>query len=180
MGEGFSVNYGGWGDGANGSKVDWGVYNQHGAVYFGHYLIGYFGGTVIRNSAALAPEFSGLTGAATGIKWASKSGAKNSTETVQRWMSKAELNATQETGLLRGGRDGTHYVTDSANSNALRARQRSALPQTPEVKVTFEVPQGSFSEPSKVDPAFNMPGGGMERTASGNIPVTGLRGYGDV
>src|SRR5699024_5862301 len=37
------------------------------------------------------------------------------TETVQRWMSKAELKATQETVLLRGGRDGTHYVTDSAN-----------------------------------------------------------------
>jgi RHS repeat-associated protein len=93
------------------------------------------------------------------------------TETVQRWMSKAELKATEKTGLLRGGRDGTHYVTDSANSNALRARQRSALQQTPEVKVTLEVPKGKFSPPSKVEPAFNMPGGGMERTATGNIPV---------
>ncbi|WP_442957010.1 MULTISPECIES: TreTu family toxin [unclassified Photobacterium] len=94
------------------------------------------------------------------------------TETVQRWMSRAELKATQETGLLRGGRDGTHYVTDSANSDALRARQRSALPQTPEVRVTLEVPKGVFSKPSKVAPAFNMPGGGMERTATGKIPVT--------
>jgi len=93
------------------------------------------------------------------------------TETVQRWMSKPELKATQETGLLRGGRDGTHYVTDAANSNALRARQRSALPQTPEVKVTLDVLKGKFSPPSKVEPAFNMPGGGMERTATGNIPV---------
>ncbi|WP_368501966.1 hypothetical protein [Photobacterium sp. 1_MG-2023] len=58
-------------------------------------------------------------------------------------MSRAELKATQETGLLRGGRDGTHYVTDSANSDALRARQRSALPQTPEVRVTLEVPNGN-------------------------------------
>lgn len=87
-------------------------------------------------------------------------------------MSKAELRATKETGLLRGGRDGTHYVTDSANSTAQRARQRSALPQTPEVKVTLEVPAGKFSQPSRVEPAFNMPGGGMERTATGNIPVT--------
>ena len=86
-------------------------------------------------------------------------------------MSKAELKATQETGLLRGGREGTHYVTNSANSNALRARQRSALPQTPEVRVTMEVPKGVFSQPSKVKSDFNMPGGGMERTASGNIPV---------
>lgn len=59
-------------------------------------------------------------------------------------MSKAELKATQETGLLRGGREGAHYVTDSANSNAVRARHRSALPQTPEVKVTLEVPTVIF------------------------------------
>jgi len=87
-------------------------------------------------------------------------------------MSKAELEATQKTGLLRGGRDGTHYVTDAANSNAKRARQRSALPQTPEVKVTLEVPKGKFSQPTRVEPAFNMPGGGIERTATGDIPVT--------
>lgn len=90
-------------------------------------------------------------------------------------MSKAELKATQETGLLRGGRDGTHYVTDAANSSEKRARQRSALPQTPEVKVTMDVPAGKFSQPSRVEPAFNMPGGGMERTATGNIPVN-IRG----
>lgn len=90
-------------------------------------------------------------------------------------MSKAELKATQETGLLRGGREGTHYVTDAANSTAQRARQRLALPQTPEVKVTLEVPRGKFSSPSKVEEAFNMPGGGMERTATGDIPVTILR-----
>jgi len=94
------------------------------------------------------------------------------TETVQRWMSQAELKATKETGLIRGGRDGTHFVTDSANSNAKRARQRSALPQTPEVKVTLEVPAGKFSSPSRVEPAFNMPGGGMERTATGKIKAT--------
>ncbi len=100
---------------------------------------------------------------------ATKSGG---TKTVQRWMSRAELKVTQETGLLRGGRNGTHYVTDAANSNSLRARQRLALPKTPEIKVTLDVPKGVFSKPSKVDPAFNMPGGGIERTAKGNIPVT--------
>ena len=100
---------------------------------------------------------------------ATKSGG---TKTVQRWMSRAELKATQETGLLRGGRNGTHYVTDAANSNSFRARQRLALPKTPEIKVTLDVPKGVFSKPSKVDPAFNMPGGGIERTAKGNIPVT--------
>jgi hypothetical protein len=93
------------------------------------------------------------------------------TVTVQRWMSQAELKATQQTGLLRGGRNGTHYVTDAANADALRARERLALPQTPEVRVTMEVPIDALSAPSRVNPAFNMPGGGMERTATGNVPV---------
>jgi hypothetical protein len=39
----------------------------------------------------------------------------------------------------------------------------------------MSVPKGLFSDPSKVQPAFNMLGGGMERTATGNIPVTILR-----
>lgn len=66
---------------------------------------------------------------------------------------------------------GAHYVTDTANTDPLRARQRLALPQMPEVRVTLEVLKGAFSQPSRVDPAFNMPGDGMERTATGNIPV---------
>jgi RHS repeat-associated protein len=90
---------------------------------------------------------------------------------VQRWMSKAELESTKKTGLLRGGRDGTHYVTDSANSDPLRARQRLALDRTPEVRVTLEVPSSVLSPPSRVNPLNNMPGGGMERTATGNVPT---------
>lgn len=88
-----------------------------------------------------------------------------------RWMSKAELEATQKTGLLRGGREGTHYVTDAANADPLRARQRLSLPQTPEVRVTMEVPSNALSAPTRVESLFNMPGGGIERTATGNVPV---------
>ena len=92
-------------------------------------------------------------------------------EIVQRWMSKAELDATQKTGLLRGGRSGTHYVTDFANHDPLRARQRLALPQTPDIRVTLEVPAGVFSPATKVRPDFNMPGGGLERLGSGDVAV---------
>jgi len=35
----------------------------------------------------------------------------------------------------------------------------------------LRVPGGGFSSPSRVLPANGMPGGGMERTATGNIPV---------
>lgn len=100
---------------------------------------------------------------------ATTAGVKGTVEIVQRWMSKAELKATQETGLLRGGRAGTHYVTDAANASPIRARLRSALPQTPEVRATIEVRSGTFSPPSRVEPNFNMPGGGMERTATGDV-----------
>jgi RHS repeat-associated protein len=93
------------------------------------------------------------------------------TEVVERAMSNAELKATEDTGLLRGGRDGTHYVSDAVNNDAGRAQQRLALPQKPEVKATMEVPKGKFSEPQKVQPANKMPGGGTERTATGKIPV---------
>lgn len=105
-----------------------------------------------------------MTGSASGA-------AAKETVTVQRWMSKAELKATQETGLLRGGRDGTHYVTDAANADPLRARQRLALDRTPEVRATLEVPGSALSTSSRVNPKYNMPGGGMERTATGNVPV---------
>lgn len=97
------------------------------------------------------------------------------TEVVQRAMSKAELKATQDTGLLRGGRSGTHHASDAVNSSAGRAQQRLALPIKPEVRVTLKVPEGRFSAPTRVEPNFNMPGGGMERTASGEVPVTIIR-----
>jgi hypothetical protein len=48
-------------------------------------------------------------------------------EVVQRAMSRAELAATESSGLLPGGRGGTHYVSDAVNSSAGRARQRLAL-----------------------------------------------------
>ncbi|MGH3827127.1 MAG: RHS repeat-associated core domain-containing protein, partial [Pseudonocardiaceae bacterium] len=100
----------------------------------------------------------------------SENTTKGQTEIVQRWMSSAELEATGNTGLVRGGRGGTHYVGDASNSDPLRARQRLALPQTPEVRADLEVPRGAFSAPKRVDPAYGMPGGGLERTATGSIP----------
>jgi RHS repeat-associated protein len=97
--------------------------------------------------------------------------AQEGTETVQRAMSRAELAATESTGLLRGGREGTHYVSDAVNSNASRAQQRLSLPQKPEVRATLEVPAGRLSPPTRVAPNYNMPGSGMQRTATGPIPV---------
>jgi RHS repeat-associated protein len=97
--------------------------------------------------------------------------AATSTENVVRVMSKAELSATKSTGLVRGGREGTHYATTAASNDAKRATQRLALPKPPQVKVTLQVPKGTFSQPTKVKPANGMPGGGVERKATGKIPA---------
>jgi len=99
-------------------------------------------------------------------------GATAATEVVQRAMSRAELASTRATGLLRGGRTGEHYVSNAINSNAHRARMRLALPQTPELRVTMEVPAGALADPTRVLERYRMPGGGMERIGYGDIPVT--------
>jgi hypothetical protein len=96
------------------------------------------------------------------------------TETVQRAMSKAELDATKKTGLVRGGREGTHYASNAIGNDAKRVQQRLALGTKPQVKVTMQVPKGTFSASTRVKPAQLpngkvLPGGGMERTATGNI-----------
>ncbi len=126
--------------------------------------------TLIVGSADVAPAAKYVSG---------KLSQTAKTETVQRWMSKAELKATKETGLVRGGRGGKHYATDSANKSATRARQRSALEQTPEVRATLEVPAGKFSKPSTVKPKYSMPGGGAERTARGKVPAKVIKVDGD-
>jgi hypothetical protein len=91
-------------------------------------------------------------------------------------MSTAELEATREFGLLRGGREGVHFVSDAVNSSATRAQMRLALPNVLDVRVTPGAPRGVFSAPSRVAPlelpgGGILPGGGLERTATGKIPV---------
>jgi RHS repeat-associated protein len=127
-----------------------------------------FAGQAIKAARAAEHAVEAVRGAETAFEVGK---AAKGTVAVQRWMSKAELKATQETGLLRGGRDGTHYVTDAANADPLRARQRLALDRTPEVRATLEVPSNALSTPSRVNPKYNMLGGGMERTATGNVPA---------
>ena len=83
-----------------------------------------------------------------------------------------ELDAIRSSGVLsRGGRAGDHFVSDAVNSSANRGRQRLSLPASPELRATLEVPSGVFASPSKVLQNTDVPGGGMERTAPGNVDV---------
>jgi len=92
-------------------------------------------------------------------------------------MSQAELESIRRRGLLtRDGRPGNHYVSPSVNADANRARQRLGLPNRPEVRVTMEVPAGTFSRPSPVQPfdlpgGGTLPGGGLEMIAPGNLDI---------
>jgi hypothetical protein len=87
-------------------------------------------------------------------------------------MSHAELDSIRRTGTLdRGGRPGDFFVTPSTSKDPLRARQRLALPSTPEVRVRLSVPARSFGPWRTVAPYKGMPGGGIERVAPGNCPI---------
>ena len=127
---------------------------------------------VAKSCAAVAGPLRGVLGSSASVRRSTRPG----TEIVQRAMSRAELEATINTGLLRGGRPGTHYVSDAVNTTGNRARARLALPTRPEVRATMEVPDGTFSSPSTVAP-YRLPdgtvlrGGGTERTAAGDVPV---------
>jgi RHS repeat-associated protein len=152
-------------------------YYENGGSYWGAVGIGSMGGVTAAMDVSGVGDIYALSARATAgvaARVAARAGARDAaeggeTELVQRAMSRAELQATEDTGLVRGGREGTSYVSDNVNSNALRARQRLALPQTPELRVTLEVPRGAFSPPKLVDPRYGMPGGGMERMGTGQI-----------
>jgi RHS repeat-associated protein len=107
-------------------------------------------------------------------------GGREGTEIVERAMSKAELRATRETSLVRGGREGVHHVTNSVSKSATKAQQRLGLESKPEVAAQLKVPKGQFSAPTRVKAVDHpkggvLPGGGLERTATGNVPAKVIR-----
>jgi len=124
-----------------------------------------------------AAEFLGFgakgTGGALGEAAGTVSGSGKTI--VQRVMSREELANTKATGLLRGGRPGTHFLTDSAPDSAVAAQQQLALPTTPEVRVTMEVDSNAVSSSSPVTPDYGQPGGGTQRTATGPVAVKILK-----
>lgn len=89
-------------------------------------------------------------------------------EIVQRVMSLGELDATRKTGLVRGGRSGVHYVSESISEDAEIAKSTLALDQLPQVRVTMEVPRGRFGSPTTVY-GQGQTGGAFERRATGKI-----------
>lgn len=98
--------------------------------------------------------------------------------TFQRVMSKAELEVTQATGLLRGGREGENFFTNAASLDAKRAQQRLGLDGPlrdvrVEFRITGDVP---LSGPRTAKAGkYGAPGGGREFSTNGKTPIEILK-----
>jgi YD repeat-containing protein len=85
-------------------------------------------------------------------------------EAVYRYGSQQEVTATEESGLVRGGRSGESFVTMDKYDSASEAQAKLALPGTPQVRMRLIVPKGAFSSSSSVTAKFYQPGGGTQRS----------------
>jgi hypothetical protein len=81
-----------------------------------------------------------------------------------RYMSQAELEAVQSTGLLRGGRAGETFFTKDLYKSAASAQNRLALPSSPMLRVEFQILNNPtlLRNGTKVLPANGMMGKGAE------------------
>jgi hypothetical protein len=78
-------------------------------------------------------------------------------------MTDGELNAVKETGMLRGGREGTTYLTDAKFISANTAKSRLALPTAPEYRMEFRITNSpKVQGGNTVKSAYGEIGGGRE------------------
>ena len=98
-------------------------------------------------------------GAAAEVGVAAKAGGN-----AFRYMSQAELEAVQSTGLLRGGRAGETFFTKDLFKSAASAQNRLALPSSLALRVEFQILNNPtlLRNGTKVLPANGMMGRGAE------------------
>jgi len=97
----------------------------------------------------------------------------DSAKPLYRSMSRAEAEAVQHAGKLRGGREGETFFTDSRFSGADRAQDRLSLRQRPEVQMEFHLKNNPTLERNgtRVDPAYRGRGGGKEYSTTDPVEV---------
>lgn len=85
-------------------------------------------------------------------------------------MSKTDAEAVQQTGKLRGGREGE---TDSRFRSADTAQDRLSLPNRPEVQMGFQIKNNPsmMRNGTRVDPAYGERGGGREYMTTNPVEV---------
>jgi len=93
-------------------------------------------------------------------------------------MSNAELKATKETGLLRGGRSEDNFFTNNASLDAKRAQQRLGLDgPLRDSRVEFQIKNDiQVSGPRSAAPGrTGTSGGGREFSTNGRTEIEILR-----
>jgi len=104
--------------------------------------------------------------------------AKGGGQTFERVVSNAELKATQQTGLLRGGRQGENFFTNSASLDAKRAQQRLGLDgPLRDARIRFKVTNDvNVTGPRPAAPGrTGTAGGGREFSTTGRTEIEILR-----
>jgi len=98
--------------------------------------------------------------------------------TYTRYIGEGELQAIEQTGLLRGGRPGETYFTTDHYVSENSAMQRLALKQGPDYRVEFELlNQPSIVGPERVAPSLKLFrwGWGIQYWTSDPVQVRVLR-----
>ena len=103
-------------------------------------------------------------------------GARNASDLgdkrLYRVMGEGELEAVKKTGMLRGGREGQTYFTDSYYKNANNAKARLSLPQKPKYILEFQIKSNNkIFGGNRVQPNYGENGGGREYYANDIIKV---------
>ncbi|WP_279578145.1 RHS repeat domain-containing protein [Leptospira noguchii] len=100
--------------------------------------------------------------------------AKNtSTTSGYRYVTKGEVQAIKDTGMLRGGREGETYFTKDLYKSGSKAQERLSLKDQPTHRVEFEVKGSPGYEKygSKVKPDYGQPGKGSEFMTTDPVKV---------
>ena len=138
--------------------------NDKAAALYATFAVMCFTGALMEMKMAGVAKVTGKKGSVTfGVEGKSGSNPSINNKRLYRVMGEGELEAVKTTGMLRGGREGTTYFTDSYFRNANKAKSRLALPQKPSYIVEFEIRNNpNISGGTKVQPAFGERGGGRE------------------
>lgn len=103
---------------------------------------------------------------------------KGGGQTFERVLSNAELKATQQTGLLRGGKQGENFFTNSASLDAKRAQQRLGLDgPLRDARIRFKITNdvGVTGPRSAAAGRTGTAGGGREFSTTGRTEIEILR-----
>ncbi|EKR45654.1 polymorphic toxin type 10 domain-containing protein, partial [Leptospira interrogans] len=97
----------------------------------------------------------------------------NGASSGYRYVTKGEVQAIKDTGMLRGGNPGETYFTKDLYKSGAKAQERLSLKDQPTHRVEFEVKGSPGYEKygSKVKPDYGQPGKGSEFMTTNPVKV---------